>query len=63
VDAADATAIAEICRLLGAVTSGVVAGSFGISPSEILDYRQFVTTLQSKLGPDDTERPPLAAHR
>jgi hypothetical protein len=35
---------------LGAVTSSVLARRSGVSPNEIPDYSQFVTTLRSQLG-------------
>jgi predicted ATPase/class 3 adenylate cyclase len=38
---------------LGAVTSGVLARRSGVSPNEIPDYNEFVTTLRSQLGDDD----------
>jgi predicted ATPase len=38
---------------LGAVTNGVLARRSGVSPNEIPDYNQFVTTLRSQLGNDD----------
>jgi hypothetical protein len=37
---------------LGSLTSSVVARRGGVSPSEIPDYDEFVTTLRSKLGED-----------
>jgi hypothetical protein len=37
---------------LGAVTTSVRARRSGVSPNEIPDYNQFVTTLRSQLGDD-----------
>jgi hypothetical protein len=38
--------------LLGAVTNGVLARRSGVSPNEIPDYNNFVTTLRTQLGED-----------
>jgi hypothetical protein len=37
---------------LGAVTNDVLARPSGVSPNEIPDYDEFVTTLRSQLGDD-----------